>query len=61
MDHNFSISFSICDCLELFCAVHEAKYLPEIPSTSSEDNLSENLKNEEEEFEIPAFLRKQKF
>ena len=31
------------------------------PSTSSEDNLSENLKNEEEEFEIPAFLRKQKF
>ena len=30
-------------------------------STSSEDNLSENLKNEEEEFEIPAFLRKQKF
>ena len=32
-----------------------------IPSTSSEDNLSENLKNEEEEFEIPAFLRKQKF
>ncbi len=29
--------------------------------TSSEDNLSENLKNEEEEFEIPAFLRKQKF
>ena len=31
------------------------------PPTSSEDNLSENLKNEEEEFEIPAFLRKQKF
>ena len=31
------------------------------PSTSSEDNLTENLKNEEEEFEIPAFLRKQKF
>ena len=31
------------------------------PSTSSEDNQSENLKNEEEEFEIPAFLRKQKF
>ena len=31
------------------------------PSTSSEDNVSENLKNEEEEFEIPAFLRKQKF
>ena len=31
------------------------------PSASSEDNLSENLKNEEEEFEIPAFLRKQKF
>ena len=31
------------------------------PTTSSEDNLSENLKNEEEEFEIPAFLRKQKF
>ena len=31
------------------------------PSTSSEDNLNENLKNEEEEFEIPAFLRKQKF
>ena len=30
-------------------------------STSSEDNQSENLKNEEEEFEIPAFLRKQKF
>ena len=31
-------------------------------STSSEDNLSENFKNEEEEeFEIPAFLRKQKF
>ena len=26
------------------------------PSTSSEDNLSENLKNEEEEFEIPAFF-----
>ena len=31
------------------------------PSASSEDNLSENLENEEEEFEIPAFLRKQKF
>ena len=31
------------------------------PSTSSEDNQSEDLKNEEEEFEIPAFLRKQKF
>jgi len=30
-------------------------------SASSEDNQSENLKNEEEEFEIPAFLRKQKF
>ena len=29
--------------------------------TSSEDNSSENIKNEEEEFEIPAFLRKQKF
>ncbi len=28
---------------------------------SSENNLSENSKNEEEEFEIPAFLRKQKF
>ena len=31
------------------------------PSTSSEDNVSENLKNEEDEFEIPEFLRKQKF
>ena len=30
-------------------------------STSSEDNIDENIKNEEEEFEIPAFLRKQKF
>ena len=29
--------------------------------TSSEDNNSEDMKNEEEEFEIPAFLRKQKF
>ena len=29
--------------------------------SSSEDNQSENLKNEDEEFEIPAFLRKQKF
>ncbi len=29
--------------------------------TSSEDNIDENIKNEEEEFEIPAFLRKQKF
>ena len=29
--------------------------------TSSEDNNSEGIKNEEEEFEIPAFLRKQKF
>ncbi len=29
--------------------------------TSSEDNNSEVIKNEEEEFEIPAFLRKQKF
>tara|TARA_B100000586_G_scaffold241893_1_gene195465 strand:- start:2008 stop:2490 length:483 start_codon:yes stop_codon:yes gene_type:complete len=29
--------------------------------TSSEGNLNENFKNEEEEFEIPAFLRKQKF
>ncbi len=29
---------------------------------SSEDNLNANFKNEEEEeFEIPAFLRKQKF
>ena len=31
------------------------------PKTSSEDNHSETIKNEEEEFEIPAFLRKQKF
>ena len=31
------------------------------PFTSSEDNQNDNLKNEEEEFEIPAFLRKQKF
>ena len=31
------------------------------PSTSSEDNNNEGIKNEEEEFEIPAFLRKQKF
>ena len=31
------------------------------PIPSSENNTSENLKNEEEEFEIPAFLRKQKF
>ena len=30
-------------------------------STSSEDNIDENIKNEEEEFEIPAFLRQQKF
>ena len=30
-------------------------------NTSSEDNFPENHKNEEEEFEIPAFLRKQKF
>ena len=30
-------------------------------TTSSEDNNSEGIKNEEEEFEIPAFLRKQKF
>ncbi len=30
-------------------------------NTSSEDNSIENIKNEEEEFEIPAFLRKQKF
>ena len=30
-------------------------------STSSGDNLNEDFKNEEEEFEIPAFLRKQKF
>ena len=29
--------------------------------TPSEDNNSEDMKNEEEEFEIPAFLRKQKF
>jgi len=29
--------------------------------TSSEDNQSEGIENEEEEFEIPAFLRKQKF
>ena len=29
--------------------------------TSSEDNNSADMKNEEEEFEIPAFLRKQKF
>ena len=29
--------------------------------SSSGDNLNENFKNEEEEFEIPAFLRKQKF
>jgi len=29
--------------------------------SSSEDNQDENFKNEEEEFEIPAFLRKQKF
>ena len=28
---------------------------------SSEDNANETFKNEEEEFEIPAFLRKQKF
>jgi len=28
--------------------------------SSSEDNQTENFKNEEE-FEIPAFLRKQKF
>ena len=28
---------------------------------SSEDNINANFKNEEEEFEIPAFLRKQKF
>ena len=32
-----------------------------IELTSSENNPSENPKNEEEEFEIPAFLRKQKF
>ena len=31
------------------------------PKTSSEDNHSETIENEEEEFEIPAFLRKQKF
>ena len=30
-------------------------------TSSSGDNLNENFKNEEEEFEIPAFLRKQKF
>ena len=30
-------------------------------TASSEDNSIENIKNEEEEFEIPAFLRKQKF
>ena len=29
--------------------------------SSSGDNLNENFKNEEDEFEIPAFLRKQKF
>ena len=29
--------------------------------TSSEDNDSEGIQSEEEEFEIPAFLRKQKF
>ncbi len=34
----------------------------ETSKTSSEDNFDEHLKNEEEEdFEIPAFLRKQKF
>ena len=29
--------------------------------TSSESNEDNNLKSEEEDFEIPAFLRKQKF
>ncbi len=33
----------------------------ESSQTSSEDNIKEDLKNEDEEFEIPAFLRKQKF
>ena len=34
----------------------------EISNTSSESNVEEPLKSEEEEdFEIPAFLRKQKF
>ena len=34
----------------------------ETSSTSSEGNVDETLKSEEEEdFEIPAFLRKQKF
>tara|TARA_A100001015_G_C14869419_1_gene663702 strand:- start:576 stop:755 length:180 start_codon:yes stop_codon:yes gene_type:complete len=29
-------------------------------TTSSESNIDEHLRNEEEDFEIPAFLRKQK-
>ena len=34
----------------------------EMSTTSSESNVEESLKSEEEEdFEIPAFLRKQKF
>ena len=54
----------VCVALRLarFNSVASNDFFITEPKTSSEDNFDEHLKNEEEEdFEIPAFLRKQKF